>query len=166
MPNTEEGTRHYSKAVLHGLPACQIGSINRVLLTAARLAGRIPKFCKVTEYIRDELHWLPYLHRITYRISALVRRCIEGLSPPYLRELCCFTAHVQRRCYLCSAAQAELIVPCSRTTTRQHFSVAGPATWNGLPPTLLQIPVDHSTSFPSALKTVMFDRGWAGSASA
>src|SRR6218665_335755 len=121
MPNTEEGTRHYSKAVLHGLPACQIGSINRVLLTAARLAGRIPKFCKVTEYIRDELHWLPYLHRITYRISASVRRCIEGLSPPYLRELCCFTAHVQRRCYLCSAAQAELIVPCSRTTTRQHF---------------------------------------------
>jgi len=28
-----------------------------------------------------------------------------------------------------------------------------------------QIPVDHSISFLSALKTVMFDRGWAGCAS-
>ena len=37
-----------------------------------------------------------------------------------------------------SAAQAELIVPHSRTATRQRraFSVAGPATWNGLPVTL------------------------------
>ena len=34
-----------------------------------------------------------------------------------------------------------------------------------LPVTLRQIPVDRSISFLSALKTVMFDRGWAGSAS-
>ena len=74
---------------------------------------------------------------------------------------------VQRRRCLRSAAQAELIVPRSGTDTRQRraFSVAVPATWNGLPTTLRQIPVDHSISFLSALKTVMSDRGWAGSAS-
>jgi len=58
---------------------------------------------------------------------------------------------------------------CSRSRTatrlRHAFSVAGPATWNGLPVTLRQILVDRSISFLSALKTVMFDRGWAGSAS-
>jgi len=96
----------------------RIGSLNRVLRTAARLKGRIPKFGQVTEYIRDELHWLSYPHRIAYRISALVRRCIEGLAPPYLCELCCSTTHVQCRCCLRSAAQAELIVPRSRTATR------------------------------------------------
>ena len=69
---------HYSN-LYHGLPACRIGSLNRVLRTAARLVGCIPKFGKVTEYIRDELHWLLYPHRIAYGISALVRRCIEGL---------------------------------------------------------------------------------------
>src|SRR6218665_3727312 len=37
------------------------------------------------------VHWLPYPHRIAYRISASVRCCIEGLTPPYLRELCCST---------------------------------------------------------------------------
>src|SRR6218665_673584 len=44
------------------------------------------------------------------------------------------------------------------------FSVAGPASWNGLPTPLRQIPVDHSISFLSALKTVMCYRGWTGSA--
>src|SRR6218665_3495986 len=134
----------------------------RVLRTAARLVGRIPKFSQGTEYIRDELRWLPYPHRIAYRISALVRHCIEGLAPPYLHELCCTTTQVQRCRCLRSATQAELIVPRSRTATRQRraFSVAGPATWNGLPVTLRQIPVDRSISFLSALKTVvMFDRG-------
>jgi len=87
------------------------------------------------------VHACMHLCIIMYRISALVRRCIECLATPNLRE------H---------------IVPHSRTATRQHcaFSVAGPVTWNGL-----QIPVHHSTSFLSALKNVMFDRGWAGSAS-
>ena len=50
-----------------------------------------------SEYMRDALHWLPSPQRIVYRISALVRRCIEGLAPSYLRELCCSTATVQRR---------------------------------------------------------------------
>src|SRR6218665_1506688 len=57
-------------------------------------------------------------HCIAYRISALVRRCIERLAPPYLRGLCCSTMHVQRRHCLCSDVQAELIVPHSRTVAR------------------------------------------------
>ena|SRR6218665_206822 len=100
----------------------------------------IPKFGHVSEYMWDELCRLPYPHRIAYRVSALVRHCIEGLAPPLLRELCCPTTQVQRRRCLHSAAQAELIVPRSRTATRQRrtFSVAGPATCNGLPVTLHQ----------------------------
>ena len=47
----------------------------------------------------------------------------------------------------------------SRLSSRGHgFSVAGPATWNGLPVTLRQIPVHQSISFLSALKTNLFDR--------
>src|SRR6218665_3613601 len=103
----------HCSTLYHGLPDCRIGSLNRVLRTVARLVGRIPKFGKVTEYI----------------------------PPPYLREFCCFTTQVQNRCCLRSDAQAELIVPRSRTATRQRltFSVAGPATWKGLFVTLRQI---------------------------
>src|SRR6218665_141873 len=59
------------------------------------------------DIMRDVLHWLPYPQRIVYRISALVRRCMEGLAPFYLRELCCSTVTIQRRISLRSSAQAE-----------------------------------------------------------
>jgi len=100
------------------------------------------------------------------RTLTIVALYIMGLAHPYLRELCCPTAQVQRRCCPRSAPQAEFIVPRSRTATKQRraFSVANPATWNGLPVTLRQIPVDRSISFLSALETAMFERGWAGSA--
>src|SRR6218665_2229972 len=71
--------------------------------TAARLVRRIPRFGRVSGYMRDVLHWLPYPQRIVYRISALVRRCMEGLAPFYLRELCCSTVTIQRRISLRSS---------------------------------------------------------------
>src|SRR6218665_4021527 len=112
------------------------------------------------------LHWLPYPQRIVYRISALVRRCMERLAPFYLRELCCSTVTIQRRISLRSSAQAELLVPRMRTVIRQRraFSVAGPTAWNGLPVALRLTSVAHSALFLSSLKTILFDRGWAGSA--
>ena len=61
--------------------------------------------------MRDVLHWLPYPQRFVYRVSALLRRCIEGLAPPFLRELCFSTVTIQRRVSLRSSAQAELLVP-------------------------------------------------------
>src|SRR6218665_3115414 len=78
----------YCSAIYEGLPTCRVKFLDRVLRTAARLGGRIPKFGRVSGYMRDVLHWLPYPQRIVYRISALVRRCMEGLAPFYLRELC------------------------------------------------------------------------------
>src|SRR6218665_174114 len=96
--------------------------------------GRIPRFGRVSGYMRDVLHWLPYPQRIVYRISASVWRCIEGLAPSYLRELCCSTVTIQHRISLHSSSQAELLVPRTRTVIRQRraFSVAGPTAWNGL----------------------------------
>src|SRR6218665_2367599 len=41
--------------------------------------------------------YVPYPQRIVYRVAALVRRCIECLAPPYLREHCCPTVTIQRR---------------------------------------------------------------------
>src|SRR6218665_2509234 len=129
----------------------------RVLRTAARLVGRIPRCGLVSGGMRDVLHWLPYQQRIVYGISALVRRCIEGLSPSYLRKLCCSTVTIQRRISLRSSAQAELLVPRTRTVIRQRraYSVA----WNGLPIALRLTPVAHSALFLSSFKNTLFDRG-------
>ena len=38
----------------------RVKCLDRVLRTAARLVGRIPRFGRVSGYMRDVLHWLPY----------------------------------------------------------------------------------------------------------
>src|SRR6218665_3617175 len=53
------------------------------------------------------------------------------------------------------------------TTTKQNraFSAAGPSIWNGVPFALRSLARDFSSSFYSLLKTFLFARAWAGSAS-
>lgn len=41
--------------------------LNRVLSTATRLTGRIPRYAHVSEYMRDVLHCFSFPQRITYR---------------------------------------------------------------------------------------------------
>src|SRR6218665_3289454 len=70
------------------LPLGLIGRLDRVLRSAARLIGHIPKYASVSAYMRDVLHWLPVSQRILYRISALVWRSVTGCAPSYLTDLC------------------------------------------------------------------------------
>ena len=138
-------------AIYEGLRTCRLKCLGRVMRTASRLVGCVPRFGRVSGYMRDVLHWLSYLQRIFYRISALVRLCIEGLTPraPCIRELCCSTVTIQRRTSLRSSAQAELLVPRTRDCYRA-FSMAGPTSWNGLPVALRLTPVAHYALFLSA----------------
>lgn len=91
---------------------------------------------------------------------------MEGLEPPYLPELSCFTVAVLRRGSLHWAVQAELLVPNARNATWQRFalSMVCLATWNGLPVAPRITPIVDPALFLSGLKTVLFDRGLAGSA--
>ena len=47
----------YCSALYVGLPVTRVGCLDRVLRSAARLVGRIPRFGHVTDYMRDVLHW-------------------------------------------------------------------------------------------------------------
>ena len=155
----------YCWARYEGLPTCRLKCLDRVLRTAARIVGRIPMFGRVSWYMRDVLRWLPYPQRIFYRVSALVRRCKEGLAPPYLRELCCSTVTIQRRISLRSSAQAQLLVPVRGLVSDS----AEPSLWLvlrlGMVSRLRCVWHQwHTALFLSSLKTTLFDRGWAGSA--
>src|SRR6218665_1477960 len=79
----------YCCSLYAGLPAYRLGSLDRVLRSVARLIGGIHKFGHVSQYMLGVLHWLPAEQRISYRIASLVWRCLVGLAPVYLRELCC-----------------------------------------------------------------------------
>ena len=115
----------------------------------------------------EVLHWLPVCQRIEYRVAALVLRCLHGLAPTYLRELCCLISVVPGRRILRSAEKGVLMVPFARTATMQNraFSVAGPMIWNGLPLELRLHPGSLPETFLTKLKTVLFGRVGVGSAS-
>src|SRR5688572_7825368 len=98
---------------------------------------RIPKFAPVSAYMRDVLHWLSVAQRISYRVAALVSRCILGCAPSYLSDLCRPVSDVVARRALRSATTGQLLVPRPRLAAMQRraFSVASLSIWNDLPGT-------------------------------
>jgi len=154
-------------SVLAGLLLGLIGRLDRVLQSAARLIGHIPKYISVSAYMCDVLHWLPVSQRILYRIAALVWRCLTSCSPSYLTELCKLVSDLASRRALHSLARGELLVPRARSALKQRraFSVIGPSTWNELPPTLRLLLRNNASSFCKLLKTFLFSHRWTESAS-
>src|SRR6218665_3229180 len=78
----------YCSTLYVGLNASRLGCLERVIRTAARLIGGIHRTGHVSAYMLDVIHWLPLQQLIIFRIGAMVWRCILGLAPAYLRDLC------------------------------------------------------------------------------
>ena len=145
--------------------------MEKINTTQARMIGGVPKFGHISDYMRDALHWFPVQQRIHYRISSIVWHCVLGNAPSYLLELFILTSiSVMYRCMkdaLRSATKGDFLVPRARTATRQKraFSIVGPSVCNDLPSELRSLPQDLSSSFYKLLKTLLFGRAWARSAS-
>ena len=71
---------------------------------------------------------------ISYDICLLMFKCLKGLAPPYLFDLCVGTAAVPGRFGLRSAVRGDLVVPGHRTEWgSMFFAVAGPECWDKWP---------------------------------
>src|SRR6218665_3845950 len=154
-------------SIVTSLPATRLSCLDRVLRSAARLIGHIPKYDHISTYMRDILLWLPARQRIEYRMAALVWRCLLGLALAYLVEFCGPTQSARSSRYLRSADRGLLRVPFASTSTRQKraFAVAGTSIWNDLPLSIRSLPRMLSQTFLSQLKAVLFSRVGVGSAS-
>ena len=88
-----------------------------------------PKFGHIGEFMRDTLHWFPVCQRIFYRVSTIAWRCILGVAPTYLSELCVLSSSCPSRRSLRSASRGDYLIPRSYTATKQTraFSAAGPS---------------------------------------
>ena len=84
--------------------------------------------------MRDTLHWLPIQQRIQFKILTLMRNCLVGSAPSYLRDFCISVSSVPGRGTLRSAAHGLLTVPRMHTATAQSrsFAYVGPTSWNRL----------------------------------
>ena len=64
----------------------ELAKLQRVQNTAARLIVGARRFDHITPILRD-LHWLPILARLEFKILLLTYKCLYNQGPSYLREL-------------------------------------------------------------------------------
>ena len=117
-------------------PKYLLEKLQSVLRAAARLVLQLPYRASVSDIMRRQLHWLEMPDRIRFKLCTLVYtcRCLHGLSPHYLSDLCTpATVHAQLR----SSATLERSLSIPRTKTRtlcpRGFYFASSAAWNALP---------------------------------
>ena len=102
------------------------------------------------------LHWLPVRQWVVFKMAVLVWKCLHGVAPHYLANLCVPVASEEGRQCLHSAASGVLMVPRARTSIGQRsVAIQGPATWNSLPVLLLSLDMTLRV-FRHELKTHLF----------
>ena len=113
-------------------------------------------FDHITPLLRDELHWLRYRERITFKLCVTVYKSLLNEAPGHLQELCMPVNMNTPRSTLRSASDGQLIVPRTKTKSGERaFSVVGPLAWNSLPVTVRQL--SSLSSFKRHLKTYLFN---------
>ena len=145
----------YCSSLMYGLPQCQISKLQRVQNAAARIALDLCKFCHITPALR-QLHWLPVLKRIQYKILLLTFKAIHDLSPPYISEL--ITVKPKSTYGLRSNRSTLLLPPTQKmlpTLDACSFAAAAPALWNKLPAHIRN--VASLNSFKKSIKTFIFN---------
>ncbi|KAK6184551.1 hypothetical protein SNE40_007001 [Patella caerulea] len=76
----------YANAIFIGLPDTQIRKLQRVQNFAAKLVLQMDKYSSSTTALKT-LHWLPVRLRIKHKVLTMIWKCLNGLSPLYLRSI-------------------------------------------------------------------------------
>jgi len=109
---------------------------------------------------RGLLDWMDVPERVTYKMGAMVYRCLHGQARRYLADHLITSSDVASGLCLRSANRHQLIVPRCRFNTNRYcrpaFSIAGLTVWNSLPDELRDRACG-SDSFKQFLKTILFN---------
>ena len=141
---------------MYGLPKEQIAKLQRVQNAAARLIMDIGKYSHITPALY-ELHWLPVLARIHFKILLLAFKAIHGLAPAYISNLLVIK---RKSSYNIRSNSGILLEPprgkMLATLDERAFQAAAPQLWNELP---LQLRTIGSVEiFKNSIKTFLFKR--------
>ena len=93
--------------------------------------------------------------RIQFKFLVLVYKVVHNLAPSYLSDL--LSQYIPSRSLRSSSDPSLLTIPRPlrlKSIDSRAFSVAGPSSWNNLPPSLRQ--AKSLPSFKSNLKTHLF----------
>ena len=81
------GNLDYCNSLLHGITAGQLGRLQKIQNTAARLILRRNRRSSATMMLH-ELHWLPIKKRVMYKLLLMVYKSPHDMVPDYI------TAHL------------------------------------------------------------------------
>jgi len=123
----------YCNSLLYGIADGLLTKLQTVQNAAARVVTGTRKFDHITPVLR-QLYWLPVCQRITFKLAMITFKCLYGLAPSYLADVCTPVSSVVGRWQLRSVNSGALVVPRTRTTIgRRDFAVAGLATCSSFP---------------------------------
>ena len=148
----------YSNSILCGLPANTIKPLQRIQNWAARVVLGQSKHDSAEAALK-ELHWLPIVERIDFKIACLVFKCIHKKAPSTLSSTLSFKSF-QRSTRAATSSHRHLNEPktSKKTFASRSFSVYGPELWNSLSPSLKAI--NDFKVFKKDLKTFLFRRAF------
>ncbi|KAK3088718.1 hypothetical protein FSP39_022962 [Pinctada imbricata] len=147
----------YGNALLFGVNKFLIEKLQRVQNAAARIVSRVRSKQEHISPVLQELHWLPVVYRIEFKVLVYVYKALHGLSPSYLTELVSFYRPTR---VLRSESASLLPVPIVRTKTygERRFDKSAATLWNNLPLTLRNC--DSLSSFRKQLKIYLFKKAY------
>ena len=117
-------TSDTSKTVVHAFVSSHVDYCNSIfspmhvkhqcplqfILNAATLViSRWSKYDQISYVICDQLHGLPIVQRIEYKLYSLVIKCLHQSGLKYLSEMCQFVSDMPGNRNLCSAAHGDLV---------------------------------------------------------
>ena len=122
---------YYCNSVFIGTGTVHLRPILSVRNASARVVKK-RKYNQITVTIRDELHWLPVLQRLDYKLCNFIYKCLHRSASSYVLSVCTRVGEIEGRSRLRSAARGDLVV--LRTNNKMYrprsFAVAGPSVLN------------------------------------
>lgn len=142
----------YCNVLLIGLPRYQLQRLQKLQNRAARLVTRDRIFHHVTPLLK-QLHWLPVLQRVKFKILLYIYKALQGEAPAYIRSM--LDLQVPTRTLRSGSNGPLLAVPLARRAFGDRtFSVEAPRLWNSLPIRLRQ--ATSKRQFRTMTKTFLF----------
>ena len=92
----------YCNSVLYSVSGRLLRKLQTVQNATARVVTRSRKFDHITPVL-NELHWLPMVQRVRFKLVLIVFKCLHGLAPSYLTDDCILVSSVAGRRPLRSA---------------------------------------------------------------
>ncbi|XP_070800926.1 uncharacterized protein, partial [Pituophis catenifer annectens] len=146
----------YCNALYMGLPLRSTRRLQLVQNAAARVIMGATWRSHITPLL-SELHWLPVVFWVRFKVLVLTFKVLHCLGPGYLRDrlLLPITSHRPMRSHREGLLRVPSVKQCQLEAPRgRAFSVGAPTLWNELPPGIRLIP--DLCTFRKALKTFLF----------